>query len=253
MEAATDRARALHIEGARLFEAGKYDQAYVAFVAAWALKKHPQIAANLADCEMKLGKYRDAAEHFAFVVRDPSNEAKPDLKRTAQQRLTEAQAKVGTLTLSGSPTGAEVLLDGKAVGTAPLDGPIFVEPGHHTIEALRAGAAGARATVDVGAGEARDVVLAEETAQPPPTPPPVVEQRPLWPVIAAGGAAVVALGSRRPALTAQRRTGRRPTRRPPDGAAPRASASGPPRSAARLHDAASRSQVTLSNAAPPRS
>src|ERR1700687_6037278 len=65
--AAAARARALHVEGARLFELGKYDQAYVAFLAAWALKKHPQIAANLGDCEVKIGKYRDAAEHFAFA------------------------------------------------------------------------------------------------------------------------------------------------------------------------------------------
>jgi tetratricopeptide (TPR) repeat protein len=107
--AATDRARALHIEGARLFELGKYDQAYVAFLAAWALKKHPQIAGNLGDCEMKLGKYRDAAEHYAFAAQDP----KPEAKGIAQERLKEAQIKIGTLVVATNPGGAEVLLDGK--------------------------------------------------------------------------------------------------------------------------------------------
>ena len=34
--AANDRARALHVEGAKLYQEGKYDQVYVAFVAACA-------------------------------------------------------------------------------------------------------------------------------------------------------------------------------------------------------------------------
>jgi hypothetical protein len=192
--AATDRARSLHVEGARLFELGKYDEAYVAFLAAWALKKHPQIAGNLADCEVKIGKYRDAAEHFAFMARDPNHEAKPEAKRLAQERLKDVQTRIGTVTISVSSNGAELMLDGKALGTSPLEGPIFVDPGAHVVEATLKGHKPARMPVDAPKGSTQNVALTLEVVPDAPPVPPVVERRPLWPAIAAGSVAVVALG-----------------------------------------------------------
>jgi PEGA domain-containing protein len=44
-----------------------------------------------------------------------------------------ALAKVGTVTIE-APEGADVLLDGRAVGRAPLREPIFVDPGDHAFE-----------------------------------------------------------------------------------------------------------------------
>jgi hypothetical protein len=183
--AATDRARELHIEGARLFEQGKYDQAYVAFVAAWALKKHPQIAGNLADCEAKIGKYTDAAEHYAFVLRDPNHEADLEAKRLAQERLTAVRAKIGTLTLAVSPAGAEVMLDGKPLGTAPFLDPVFVDPGPHTLDARKEGLAPGNETIDVKAGAAPTVTLALHE-----TP---LERRSIVPGAVLGGVAGAAL------------------------------------------------------------
>lgn len=192
--AATDRARSLHVEGARLFELGKYDDAYVAFVAAWALKKHPQIAGNLADCETKIGKYRDAAEHFAFVVRDPNHQAKPEEKRLAQERLKEVQTRIGTLAVSVSASGAEVTLDGKTIGTSPLEGPIFVEPGAHVVEATLKGYTPARAPVDAAKGSAREVTLTLEVLREPPGVPssPKRSSTPGIVLGAVGGAAAIA-------------------------------------------------------------
>ena len=37
--------------------------------------------------------------------------------------------KVGALAVSVSEAGAEVVIDGAVVGVAPLEGPVFVEPG----------------------------------------------------------------------------------------------------------------------------
>ena len=164
--AATDRARALHLEGAALFEQKKYDQAYVAFVAAWALKRHPQIAANLADCEVKLGKYRDAAEHFMFMVRDPNGESQPEEKQEAQRRLKEVQAKIGTLAITVNVGGAEVLLDGKPVGMSPLSEPVFVDPGSHTIEARKDGYSSSKATTIASAGSSSVLPLELQSSEP---------------------------------------------------------------------------------------
>ena len=89
--------------------------------------------------------------------------------------------------------GAELMLDGKALGTSPLEGPIFVEPGAHVVEATLKGYKPARMPVDAPKGSAQNVALTLEAV--PDTPPvPPVEKKPLWPAIAAGSLAVVALG-----------------------------------------------------------
>ena len=163
--AATDRARALHREGAVLFEQKKYEDAYVAFVAAWALKRHPQIAANLADCEVKLGKYRDAAEHFTFMVRDPNGEAQPEEKQEAQRRLKEVQAKIGTLTITVNVGGAEVLVDGKPVGMSPLQEPVFVDPGSHTIEARKDGYLSSKTTTVAAAASSSPLMIELQSSE----------------------------------------------------------------------------------------
>lgn len=137
----------------------------MAFVAAWALKRHPQIAANLADCEVKLGKYRDAAEHFSFMVRDPNGEAQPEEKQEAQRRLKEVQAKIGTLVITVNVGSAEVLLDGKSVGMSPLQEPVFVEPGSHTIEARKDGYLPSKTTTVVVAASSSPLTINLKSAE----------------------------------------------------------------------------------------
>jgi hypothetical protein len=185
--AATERARKLHVEAARLYDEGKYAQAYVAFVAAWAIKKHPSIAGNLADCEVKLGKYRDAAEHFRYIVADTSGDAKPADKRRAQERLDEVLKRIGVITLTAVPSGTELTLDGASLGKAPLPDSVFVDSGQHTLEGRAEGYLPSRVTFDVAAGTAKAMQLSLV-----PEPPP---RRSVVPGAVIGGVAGVALAT----------------------------------------------------------
>ena len=47
----------------------------------------------------------------------------------------DARAETGPITIAVDLPGADVVVDGKVVGKSPLEDPVFVEPGHHTIEA----------------------------------------------------------------------------------------------------------------------
>jgi hypothetical protein len=186
-DALTDKAAALYDEGMAAYGNNKMPQAHAAFLAAWALKHHWQIAASLGDSELQLGLFRDAAEHFAYFFRH----APAERRTAAGQRLYDtARAKVGSLTVTVDLPGADVAVDGNVIGKAPLEEPLFVEPGHHQIEA-RSGTKVASAQVDVPAGASQTVPLA--LTRPDPVLP-VVERRPLWPALAAGGVAIVALG-----------------------------------------------------------
>src|SRR4029078_8214250 len=50
------------------FQEEKYDLALIEYQAAWKLSKSYDIAALLGVTEMRLGKYRDSAEHLAFAL-----------------------------------------------------------------------------------------------------------------------------------------------------------------------------------------
>jgi len=194
--AATDRARSLHVEGAKLYDEGKYEQAYVAFVAAWALKKHPQIAGNLADCEMKLGKYRDAADHYRFITGNAAGDVKPEDQRRAEGRLKEAQQKIATVAIATSVAGAEVSLDGTSLGKSPLTEALFLEPGRHTIEARLDGYAPTTQTIDAAVGSSQAVRLEmKSSGLPPPLPPPPSSPRKLAPGLVIAGVGVAALAT----------------------------------------------------------
>ncbi len=144
----------------QLYEAGQeaaakedWERARTFFASAFRLTPHYQIAANLARTEYKLGKMRDATEHFAFCI----NHAPLDLPEAdyhlIKKIFVSARAHVGTLSFSSLSVGTEVLVDGVLVGKAPLEGEIFVEPGKRGIELRRPGYATARSEKMVAAGE----------------------------------------------------------------------------------------------------
>jgi hypothetical protein len=191
----TDTARDLFLKGAKAAEQQKWDQCRAALLAALAIKPHPQIAGNLAGCELKLKLYRDAAEHLTYSLREMKPDSPHEWRANSETALREARAKVEAVRLSVNVAGAEVRVDGRVVGRAPLVDPLFVDPGSHTIEAVQEGFPAARATVEATAGGERAVALELRKSEPPPPPlpPPHHERRSVVPGAVLGGVAGVAL------------------------------------------------------------
>jgi hypothetical protein len=193
----TDKARELHGEGDVLYEKGDFARARAAYLGAWLLKKHWQIALNLGDTEVRLGLYRDAAEHLAYYLRESAN-AEPPPPPGGKKLYDEARAKVGALEITSDAGGAEIAVDGKVVGVTPLEDPIFVEPGEHTIEARR-GEGFVASTITVEKGEARPVamnlgVMGPQLEPPPPSHPTEAPRPSLVPIVIGGALGVVGVG-----------------------------------------------------------
>lgn len=199
---AADAADGYFRQGNTFYKEQRWVEARDAFENAWRLKKAHDIAANLAYAEMKLGKWRDAAEHLAFAVRTWPPTGKSDKRQYATERFGVVKREVGTLRIEVNVARADVLIDGRLAGVAPLEGEAFVEPGTHTVEARLAGYAPACRTVDVAKGGGAEVALVlRETAPPPsapratataaPSPPPKHSPVPGAVLGAVGGAAVV--------------------------------------------------------------
>ncbi len=168
---AKDPADELFARGNDAFDKGSLDEAYALYQQAWALKHTYDIAGNLGQVELKLGKFRDAAEHLDFTLRlfPPTGKAAP---REAIRRAFEAARKeVAALTIRVSAQGAAVAVDGTPIGLSPFEVPVFVDPGKRTLEATLEAHLPTRIVIDVEKAESREVVLSLVPKNQPPPPP----------------------------------------------------------------------------------
>jgi hypothetical protein len=195
----TAAARERFKEGVSYFDQKQYEKARAAFLQAYALKKHPAVLLNLAHSELRSGHERDAAKHFAIYLREP-NEGSPSEREAAQAGLAAAKAVLAEINVSTSPD-AEILVNGQSEGTSPLPGPVYVDPGTHTIEAKK-GNRIAKLTLTAKAGETKDarVLFDVEAAKVKPVakPPAVPSDQPSTDEAGTAEATSASAGAREP-------------------------------------------------------
>ena len=159
----TAAARERFKEGVSYFDQKQYEKARAAFVQAYALKKHPAVLLNLAQSELRSSHERDAAQHFAEYLREATEAHAPE-RDAAQSGLASAKASIAEITVTTEPD-ADVSIDGTLQGLAPLPGPLYLEPGMHSVQAKK-GERVATQSLSAKAGESREIRLrlAGETA-----------------------------------------------------------------------------------------
>jgi PEGA domain len=164
-----ERAKKLHARGVDLMAKGDDARAREALQAAWDLQKDASTAADLGAVELTLKRHADAAEHLSFAIqhRPTTNDPEGRTQATALTALyQEARAACGGLRIDVDVDGADVFVDGKLVGQAPLDGEVFVEPGQVSVSAKASGAGEVEKVVRVAAGRSAAVRLATQPAAP---------------------------------------------------------------------------------------
>lgn len=172
-DATIEAARERFKEGVEFFDNKEYERARLAFVQAYALKPHPAVLLNLAQSELRSGHEAEAATHFTKYLREHA-EATEEQRDAAREGLEKAKESIGIVTLTVSESGAEVSVDGESVGSTPLDDPLYLSPGEHTIVAQKGGET-ARTTVSVEAGSATSENLKLGGAPPAAAPAAAAE------------------------------------------------------------------------------
>jgi len=158
-----DDAAALFKQGNDAYRMKKWDEAYQAFWRAFDLKKTYDIAGNLGDVELIVGKPRDAAEHLEFSLREWPAGQQAARKRT-MERLEAAKQEVGTLHVEVDTDGCEISVNGTSVGTSPIKQPLFVVPGAVTVEAKH-GDKHVQRTIAFDKGQERTLTLELTSAE----------------------------------------------------------------------------------------
>ena len=136
---ADELARKLFRKGEDAIQGGNWLEAEAAFQAAWDIKPGYDVGANLGDAEFRLGQFHEAAQHLAYAVKHYPIAASRKNRAAIQKILDDARTKVGEVTVTVSVPGAQVFVDRVLADVTPLDLPLFVTPGNHTIEAKREG------------------------------------------------------------------------------------------------------------------
>lgn len=173
----TTAARARFKEGVDFYDKGKFEEARLAFLQAYALKKHPAVLLNLAQSSLRAGHNLEASKYFQQFLKEAQN-VTPAQRKDAEAGLAEARQKLGRIEII-APVGSEITLDDKEkIGTAPFAEPVDVEPGPHTLksptESVRVTAvAGQKVEARFGGAAAAPpapaVVPVPATAAPPPS------------------------------------------------------------------------------------
>lgn len=190
-------AEALFVEGRRLMEQGRLEQACPKLDESQRVDPGGGARLNAALCRERQGKLATAWSQFKLALADARQDARPDRVAFAEHHLAALEPRLPRLRLrlgaGVDATGATILLDGLAVGPAALDVPVPLDPGRHEVT-LRT-TDGARVfVVDAREATTSELVL-EPSAGGPRAEPRAARRR--WGVLtaSAGAAAVVAGGA----------------------------------------------------------
>ncbi len=163
------------------------------FQKAYGMTRTPRTAGQLGLCEMALGYWLDAEHHISEALGFPEH---PWVARNLGDltgALASVRSNISEITVTGEPTGADVLVNGQSVGRLPLTSPLRIGKGVADIELRATGYAPGTRSLKIAGGNQETVnIVLTRVAQPaapvaaapeepnrpvtPPSSPPPTEQ-----------------------------------------------------------------------------
>ena len=152
--------------GVRFYRDGDYSAALAEFEAAYRLAPHVSVLFNIGVTEKRLFRYGDAVETLNRYLAEGGDDIRDDRRAEVKRELAEIRSLTAELVVRvKGPEGTEILLDGKKVATTPVDAPLLLRPGLHTVTARAEGFLPATSEVTVISGEKAEIAL---TLRPEP-------------------------------------------------------------------------------------
>ncbi len=159
-ETLTGEALAEYESASLLYRDGDYAGAVTKFNHAFELAQDPRLLWNIAVCEKNLRRYANVQRLVTRYLAEGGDYLTADDRASAEALLGAIASFVSALTVTVTPSGATVLVDGRAVGKSPLPGPISVDMGNHVISAELEGYLAQQRTLELVGGRATDVSFA---------------------------------------------------------------------------------------------
>ncbi|MEZ4298047.1 MAG: PEGA domain-containing protein [Polyangiaceae bacterium] len=151
--AAQETADELFRHAGQAYDAGDLSLAHSLYTRAFEKKKTHDIAAMLAQTELKLGRPCEAVEHLTLAIAAFPPSLADDRRERLQRALAAARKQIGSLRVDTSPAGAAVQVDFRRVSDAALPGPFCVPAGDRIVFVTRPGYAVERRNITVEPGQ----------------------------------------------------------------------------------------------------
>jgi len=138
-ESLTGVARAEYEAGRILYVDGDYQTAVVKFDRAYQESKDPRLLWNMAAAEKNLRHYVRVEELVRRYIDESGAQLTETERADAQALLDTVSQFIGDVTIKVQPDGANVAVDGAAVGVTPLEKPVRLEIGTRAFEISKQG------------------------------------------------------------------------------------------------------------------
>jgi hypothetical protein len=181
------KAQVLLRRGTQHYRHAELTDALADFTTAYRIFPSPKLLFNIGQCNRDLGRPVDAIEAFDQFIAE-AHDAPERMLAEAGRSVEELSTELGRLLIDCAVPGAEIKLDGKKIGVAPIKRVVRVTPGHHQMIAVRDGTSLVMRDVYVMAG--------------------TLEAVPMRPHVSADAPSRVSKGVGKPPLIASRQSGR---------------------------------------------
>jgi hypothetical protein len=175
--AETAAARTLAVDGVKLAQADKCDEAVDKLERAQKLKHSAIVLGHLGQCQIKLGRWVEGSESLRKLMREPlADGASPALTsayENAAATLRDVKPRIPTMKITlDAPAGVDftIKMNGKELADSVVGVALPADPGEHTIEATAPGFLKATSSLKLQASSAAMVVL--ELKRDPNAPVP---------------------------------------------------------------------------------
>jgi hypothetical protein len=145
--------------GQKLYDKGdiekaleEYESALVDYQAAYEAFPDPKIYYPIAQAEQRLGRFVDALQHYQQLLEEGKDVA-GQLRNQVERELIDVKKNLAAVLIEAQPEGALVLIDGSQVARTPMQQPVFVEPGAHTLTVKLEGFKTVEKKVDLAMGK----------------------------------------------------------------------------------------------------
>jgi hypothetical protein len=167
---AEKNAQRLLVEGRALFKAGQYPAALERFRQSY--RDWPSVKAeiNIALTLSNLHEDYQAMVALEHALGVPG--VFVDERARLEEQLAAWRTRVARLSIEVNVAGAELALDGRTVGSAPLLTPLYLGPGEHHVRASKTGHVATESLVKVAHGDRGEIKLQIELAKEPSAAPP---------------------------------------------------------------------------------
>ena len=153
--------------GVALYKEAKYSEALAEFQRAYEIAPHPLVLYNIAGCHRELSQYSEAVKAYTQFLAEGKGQVPAARLTAAQTELDSILARIARVTVTVTPDGATLLVDGAPIGTL-VEMPLILSPGEHLLVAQAPGRKDSERRVRVASGDELTIELS--LAELPPDP-----------------------------------------------------------------------------------